>query len=46
MIPALMPKNKVDQADDDGILAPTFFERPAEKVAHDLIGWSIALQKR
>jgi DNA-3-methyladenine glycosylase len=31
-------KSKVDQADDDRILAATFFDRPAEKVAYDLIG--------
>jgi DNA-3-methyladenine glycosylase len=28
----------VDQADDDRVLAATFFDRPADKVAHDLIG--------
>jgi DNA-3-methyladenine glycosylase len=33
-----LSKNKVDQADDDRTLAATFFDRPAEKVAHDLIG--------
>jgi DNA-3-methyladenine glycosylase len=29
---------RADQSDDDRILAATFFDRPAEKVAHDLIG--------
>jgi hypothetical protein len=28
----------VDQADDDKILAASFFDQPTEKVAHDLIG--------
>jgi len=31
-------KSRVDRADEDRILAATFFDRPAEKVAHDLIG--------
>jgi DNA-3-methyladenine glycosylase len=33
-----LSKNKVDHADDDRTLAGTFFDRPAEKVAHDLVG--------
>jgi DNA-3-methyladenine glycosylase len=31
-------KSKVDQADNNKILTASFFDRPAENVAHDLIG--------
>jgi DNA-3-methyladenine glycosylase len=31
-------RSKVNQADDDRVLAAPFFDRPAEEVAHDLIG--------
>jgi DNA-3-methyladenine glycosylase len=33
-----LSKKKVDQADGDRILTAAFFDRPAEKVAYDLIG--------
>jgi len=33
--PVTLSKNRLDQAD---VLTATFFDRPAEKVAHDLIG--------
>jgi hypothetical protein len=34
-------KSKADQADDDRILTAAFFDRPALKVAHDLIGYRL-----
>ena len=33
-----LSENKVDQTDDDRILAAAFFDRPAVKVAYDLVG--------
>ena len=41
-----LSKNKLVQADDDKVLAATFFDRPAEKVAYNLIGCRLHWKSR